>query len=288
MFTRFAAHAVVWRNSARRGFARQLSCLSASTSTAPAKTHETLTLAPDNRVVLIGDVHGCRAELDLLLDKISIRKTDTVVFVGDLVNKGPDSVGVLRTLRELRHRAFAVRGNHDEAALSQWLRWRSSGKQPSKKWRWVEALTEDDVHLLKSLPYTLAIPTLGMIVVHAGFVPDVTLEDQRLEDMIKMRNCIRKRKERGVEKLKAMESIAEGDPWASLYSGELGFVVFGHDARRGLQMAPHALGLDTGCVYGGELTACVIEAGEGARGEGEPPGTLVSVRALEVYEEPKS
>ncbi|MDQ2645633.1 MAG: metallophosphoesterase, partial [Myxococcota bacterium] len=66
--------------------------------------------------ILIGDVHGCAAELSELLERLGPRQGDQVVFVGDLVARGPDSPGVLRLIRELGGRA--VRGNHEERLLA--------------------------------------------------------------------------------------------------------------------------------------------------------------------------
>jgi hypothetical protein len=66
----------------------------------------------------------------------------------------------------------------------------------------------------------------------------------------------------------------DGPLWGTLWRGpEL--ILFGHHARRGLQQHPHAIGLDTGCVYGHALTACVL-----------PERRIVSVDAARVYEEP--
>jgi bis(5'-nucleosyl)-tetraphosphatase (symmetrical) len=72
------------------------------------------------RVIIIGDVHGCLEELTLLLDQCSFEEeNDTLIFVGDLVNKGPSSVGVVRFVHDLALRgvAYSVVGNHDEKLL---------------------------------------------------------------------------------------------------------------------------------------------------------------------------
>ena len=89
-------------------------------------------------------------------------------------------------------------------------------------------------------------------VVHAGLAPDVPLRDQDPANLMNMRS------------IRADGSISkriEGDPWGAHWSGpEL--VIYGHDAMRGLQRHPHALGLDTGCCYGGTLTGALLEDGE--------------------------
>ena len=72
------------------------------------------------RRVYVGDVHGCLSELDALLERVEFRAgTDRLCSVGDLVNKGPDSHGVLRRMIDLG--AIAVRGNHDLLWLDRGL-----------------------------------------------------------------------------------------------------------------------------------------------------------------------
>ena len=58
------------------------------------------------RKIVIGDVHGCLEELRTLISRLSLQKTDELVFVGDLLNKGPDSFGVWRYVQDLQKRNF--------------------------------------------------------------------------------------------------------------------------------------------------------------------------------------
>ena len=71
------------------------------------------------RTIVVGDVHGCSAELEDLLERIGFSSADRLVFVGDLVARGPDSRGVLALMRQLD--ATSVRGNH-EGKLLAWRR----------------------------------------------------------------------------------------------------------------------------------------------------------------------
>jgi predicted MPP superfamily phosphohydrolase len=74
------------------------------------------------RVIIVGDVHGCYEELKLLLTECSFDEDhDLLIFVGDLVNKGPASVDVIRFVRSLALRgiAYSVLGNHDETLLEK-------------------------------------------------------------------------------------------------------------------------------------------------------------------------
>jgi predicted phosphodiesterase len=195
------------------------------------------------RTLVIGDVHGCAQELSDLLDALNHSSDDRVIFAGDLVARGPDSHGVVKLARKLG--AEAVLGNHDAHVLKH-----HHGEQVGPHHVEVAAsLTRKDFEFLDGLPLFIEVPKFKLRVVHAGLVPGVKLEDQRREDLINMRSLdAQGRPSRRME---------EGVPWASKWPGpEL--VVFGHDAMRGLQDYPFALGLDTGCVYGKRLTAVVF------------------------------
>ncbi|MCB9591368.1 MAG: metallophosphoesterase [Sandaracinaceae bacterium] len=201
---------------------------------------------PD-RTVIVGDIHGCLEELRALLGDLRFESgRDRLVSVGDLVGKGPDGAGVVRFMREGGHEA--VLGNHDEKLL----RWRAGEtKKPLSDTHAAHAaaMTDADWAWLEALPLYLEIPELDVLVVHAGVVPGVPIRKQRREDLLLMRSL----RPDGT----ASPRLGDGRLWGSRYQGPPR-VVFGHDAITGLQRWPHAIGLDTGCCYGGHLSALVL------------------------------
>merc|ERR1712129_437493 len=119
----------------------------------------------------------------------------------------------------------------------------------------VHQATAADIRWLQELPLSLSFPWLSLIVVHAGLVPGVPLEQQRFRDLLWMRN-VRTGSTGAWEGLEKPSEI--GEAWADVWEGPQ-HVVFGHDALRKLQEKPFATGLDTGCCYGFELTALVVD-----------------------------
>lgn len=200
------------------------------------------------RTIFIGDVHGCVHELEDLLDSCAYADSDQVVLAGDLVAKGPDSLGVLRLARRLG--AQGVRGNHDNAVL----RWRqaTANAMPERvthHYLVARQLDADAWAVLESLPLFLRVPQHDTLVVHAGLVPGVPVEQQDPDLLMNMRTL----RPDGT----GSRRPDDGPLWGSRWQGpEL--VIFGHHAVAGLQRHPKAIGLDTGCVYGGRLTAYVL------------------------------
>jgi hypothetical protein len=225
------------------------------------------------RSVIIGDLHGCAAELDTLLDKIAFGSDDRLYCVGDLVARGPDGIRVLRLLE--KHSARSVLGNHDLKLRT--VRPRPGKKPPDKIPSSVanvfDKLEERDWQLFDELPLYLDLPEHDVRIVHAGVVPNVPITDQDPWVLTNLRSF-----------------DADGKPssqwseatWAIRYQ-ERPHVVFGHDARSRLQLHPCATGIDTGCVYGGELTALVLPAEAPVPPPEQRRDVLVSVLARQAY-----
>lgn len=224
------------------------------------------------KVLIVGDVHGCLHEMEELLQEAKSKFPDQEIlpiFVGDLLSKGPFPVETLKKLQKIEH--YAVRGNHDEAILRQVLSLKKEELyQLPPKYSWVPNLS-DDIGYLRELPYTISIPSLSVIIVHAGLVPGIPLTEQELTNMIIMRNLVKSPE----GTLSAAELTNEGEAWASFWPGP-DHVYFGHDARRKLQKHAHATGLDTGCVYGNQLTGAVVT---------KDSTELIQVKAKQVYKE---
>ena len=245
----------------------------------PERQGNARAVRPASRTVIVGDVHGCLDELRDLFRACSVDwGADRVILVGDLVAKGPDSQGVLQLARE--RRLEAVLGNHDLKVLSyapdathpgdkdkdkdkDGAKSRDKGELPRNHALVARSLGPDDWSTLGRLPLYVDLPDLNTVVVHAGLVVGLPLASQPRDLVTNMRSI----RPDGLPS----KRVDAGVPWASTWPGPR-HVVFGHDAVRGLQRHPFATGLDTGCVYGGSLTALIL-----------PERRLVSVPARRRY-----
>jgi len=206
------------------------------------------------RIIIIGDVHGCFGELQHLLEVAEVGEKDGIICVGDLVRKGPDSAEVLRWAMQTPN-LRCVLGNHDARLLIKWF----AGQKPDRgtmDWEMRRQLGDSynaAMEYIRSWP--LYIDLGDFLVVHAGLDPRI--HDVRLQsphDLMTIR-------------------IPEGmnTPWYESYHQEK-LVIFGHWARNEPMIRPNVIGLDTGCVYGGRLTALIL-----------PERRIVSVAASRVY-----
>ncbi len=232
------------------------------------------------RTIVVGDVHGCSAELRALLDRLAfVRGTDTLVFVGDLVARGPDSRGVLDIVRETG--AIAVRGNHEDRLL-QWQR--ATRAVERGEFALVpdlgrlhgdvaDSLRPEDWALLATMPVTHLLTQHRLLVVHAGLVPGVPFEQQDPATMMRIRS---------VGDHGEARDHGGATPWGLRYVGPP-HVAFGHAASLDAQIHPWATGVDTGCVYGGYLTAMVLADGQEPPPAADRQAVLVSVPARRRY-----
>jgi len=230
-----------------------------------------------NRTFAVGDVHGCIEELRELLALVDYRpEVDRLIFVGDLVDRGPDPAGVVRHVRDLQKRGDVIVtiGNHEEKLVRWFLRVkqeRTTGK-PNKMTpprvdrlaQW-QTLSDEDVQWLSDLPLAIGVAP-GWSVVHAGF-EDVPMDRQKPDKVIRCRWIYPESGLMAPFKKGTLDQPDGSVYWTERWRGPE-HVVYGH--------AVHSLenprvdkigdiecwGIDTGCCFGGRLTALCLESRE--------------------------
>jgi serine/threonine protein phosphatase 1 len=202
--------------------------------------------------IIIGDIHGCSREFTALLHKVAPASDDRLVLLGDLLNKGPDPIGVLETFESLD--CVCLLGNHD----FDHLRWQAGSlpKQESVLTRKLmpPACYERYLELAAGMP--LYFENNELIAVHGGLLNGVALPDQPVDVLTGDVNLDSNWK----------DQIILDRP-----------LVAGHKRYSPNQCEPYIVegkfyGIDTGCVYGGCLTALWM-----------PSGKIVQVHAARVY-----
>ena len=249
-------------------------------------------------IYAVGDVQGCFNELQALLAKLNFGERDRLWFVGDLVNRGPRSLEVLRFVRALGERAVVVLGNHDLHLVTQ----HEGFERPRPDDTFQDVLAAPDrvelVDWLRQRPLMHAAE--GYVMVHAGLLPQWSIaramelareveralaspdyreflanmygsEPTRWSDaltgwdrlrvivnaMTRLRFCTPEGK---------MDFRAKGAkppsgyrPWFALRPSDEPPIVCGHWSALGLKLTARLAALDSGCVWGGNLTALRLE-----------------------------
>jgi len=206
------------------------------------------------RTIIFGDIHGCYEEWQDLIDKIKPAMTDRLVAVGDLICKGPSSTKTLDMAVKMKN-LTCLMGNHEYHFLCAWKENRLNELTKDYQLKTLQEMSKKiDFYMkfIETWPYYLELPEC--IVIHAGLRPGIPLEQQKYHDLVFLRT---------------IES--NNDPWYEHYHGKK-LVVHGHWAREGLVIRDNVISLDTGCVYGKELTAVIL-----------PSRQIVSVRAQQSY-----
>lgn len=132
--------------------------------------NKTVVHNPDMSLYLIGDLQGCLTPFERLLDKVDFSPSrDTVYLMGDLVNRGPDSLNVLQHLMALGNSAQALLGNHDLHLLAVWHGLRRSGRKDTLQGILRDANGAELIDWLRHRP--MALLRHGWLMVHAGVLP---------------------------------------------------------------------------------------------------------------------
>jgi len=256
-----------------------------------------------SKIYAVGDVQGCAPSLKALLKKLP--KKSNLIFLGDLINRGPDSLGALRQLKSLQEsgRAECILGNHDLHLLAI-----DAGLRKTKGLDTVDAILEapdrkELINWIRNRP--MALSNGKVLTVHAGVLPQWDLQ-QTIECAQEVEKALRSKtyKEflanmygntpnkwsnslKGYERLRLITNTLtrmrfctpsgqmEFESKEGLENGPKGYIpwfnapkrktadtliYFGHWSTLGLLRRNNVIGLDTGCVWGGKLTALEIAA----------------------------
>lgn len=202
----------------------------------------------NGRLIAIGDIHGCHLEFAELLARLSPTREDRLILLGDLINRGPDSNKVVALARQSG--ASSLLGNHELRLLNYR---RTGDKKPLKEGdlETFERLRPEDWVYIEAMPLTFVEPDLNLVFVHGGFLPNEPWQRQPADVVTQIQVIDRQ----GRPAKRADEPDAPS--WADLWSGPP-FVVYGHTPRPEIYKLKWSLGIDTGCVQGGHLTAYIL------------------------------
>lgn len=205
---------------------------------------------------VIGDVHGCAEELRILLHKLPLDKDSTLLFLGDYVDRGPDSKGVIDIVLDISqlYKVITLKGNH-EWLFEQYLK---NPADPLSSSNFIlnggsatlASYSEDGVsyvipekHKAFLAGLSLSHSTDKHFFVHAGIPPgfdfDAKPDEKTAHHMLWIRSVF----------------LDFPGPWPKV-------IVHGHTPVKEPEVLPHRINLDTGCVFGRTLTAMNMSTGE--------------------------
>lgn len=255
---------------------------------------------------VVGDIQGCYDALQRLLEKIRFDPAEDVLWCpGDLVNRGGQSLDTLRLLHSLGDRFLATLGNHDLFLLKEDWKY-PDGATPNGELRKVLQASDRRVlmHWLRHFPLAHHSAHHGILMLHAGVIPQWTVEDtmsHAAEIEVRLRsdkagkffarmnkNWVRRWKDEraGWRRRRLISNIltrlrfcdkngkilgsASGPPGSARRPYKAWFkhsnrrtldttIIFGHWAALGLYQKKNVICLDSGCVWGGKLTALRLE-----------------------------
>ena len=254
-----------------------------------------------SKIYAVGDIQGCAPSLKALVKKLPAKSK--MIFLGDLVNRGPDSLGTLRYLKRLQEeqRIECILGNHDLHLLAI-----DAGIRMTKGLDTLRPILDapdkaDLIHWLRHRP--MALSNGKVLTVHAGVLPQWDLQ-QTIECAQEVEKALRKKSYKdflanmygntpnkwsnslkgydrlrmitnaltrirfctpaGMMEFESKEGFGDGPkgyiPWFKVPKRKTkgALIYFGHWSTLGLLQQGNVIGLDTGCVWGGKLTAMEI------------------------------
>lgn len=200
-------------------------------------------LGSGTNIFAIGDIHGCLYAVEGLIERLPISwGNDFLIFLGDYIDRGPDSSRVIDFILDLRsqypEKVIALKGNH-EWMFERYLQGidiaiflYNGGGETLKSYRKEGKITipQDHINFIREAPLYVEIGPY--FFVHAGVNPRKSFQDQSEEDLLWIRQSF------------------------YLYEGKFSkIIVFGHTPFPEVLLLDDRIGLDTGCVYGGKLSA---------------------------------
>ena len=222
------------------------------------------------RIAFIGDIHGCIDELKELIDLIKSHGVSEIWHCGDLVDRGPDSGGVIQYC--IDNNMPGVLGNHDAVIVNLWDMAKAKPEfkpRKSDKAKTFTQLNDERIEYLRTLPLLKVFDDIKTVLVHGGLVNGVPFNQQPVPNVCRLQlihpdhpgqtRWFNKDKKGITED----EYRAQGwERWYRLWEGEYN-VVFGHSGfvkplvytnSKGAK----CIGIDTGCCFGRTLTALIM------------------------------
>jgi bis(5'-nucleosyl)-tetraphosphatase (symmetrical) len=217
------------------------------------------------RTIIIGDIHGCLDEFEILLKKLSYKQSeDRLILLGDLLDRGPDSVGVVQKARELE--LESVMGNHEFKFL-KWHKSAGSRGDVYDKRDHYDKFAPKDIDYIYKMPAYIKLPDVAII--HAGMKPGTPVEHQSKDDLMYLRYTDKERKFISLKKISKIGAEAAGAYFWTEFGSFGTNVIYGHHVHstknisiKNFDDGTACYGIDTGCCFGGFLSALVWETKE--------------------------
>jgi hypothetical protein len=218
------------------------------------------------RTVIVADQHGCLQELNELLELVDYKSPYVqVISVGDAIDRGPDSVGVIRRLRELN--ITSCLGNHEKKFLT-WFHSQGTRVNVYSGKDYYSKFTDEDVNYISNMRPYIKISELNTVIVHAGLRPGISLENQKKDDLCYIRYMDKDDKFVSLKKINNLGSIEAAGAHFWTDGGSFGYdVIYGHNVWETPRIdtfsdGSRCIGIDTGCCFGNSLTSYCLETKE--------------------------